>query len=62
MIRCVARQVKNLGVRVPDLELLAIFKGVVECLVEFRGRHAVARPEEGLDVFDSTTDADFRAQ
>jgi hypothetical protein len=52
---------KNLGVHVPDLELLAIFKGVAECLVELRGRHDAVRPEERVDVFDSTTDADFRA-
>jgi hypothetical protein len=52
---------KSLGVHIPDLELLAIFKSVVECLVELRGRHAVVRSKEGLDVFDSTTDADFRA-
>ena len=52
---------KNFGVHVPDLELLAIFKGVVKCLVELRDRHAVMRPEERLDLFDSTTDADFRA-
>jgi hypothetical protein len=52
---------KNLGVHVPDLELLAIFKGVIECLVELRRRHAVVRPEEGLGVFGSTTDVDFRA-
>ena len=43
---------KNFGVHVPDLEPLAIFKGVVECLVELRGRQAVVRPRRGTGFLD----------